>query len=117
MTTPEGLVKEAIRRLLREYNCYYFQPVQTGYGPTGLDFHCMTAWNSCAIAFFVEAKKPGGVLTERQKLLISNLKSKWNANVFVVENDAGLKRLEQWLQALQNQETLLKPQTFQVTTS
>jgi hypothetical protein len=117
MTTPEGAVKDKIRGLLRKYDCYWLQPVQTGYGVAGLDFHCMTAWRSCAIAFFVEAKKPGGILTERQKFLIDNLKSRWNANVFVIENEEGLTRLEKWLKSLQDQKTLLEPRTFNIQTS
>jgi hypothetical protein len=117
MTTPEGHIKIKVRGLLRKYNCYFFQPVQTGYGIAGLDFHCMTAWNSCAIAFFIEAKKPDGVLTPRQIELISNLRSKWGANVFVIKNEEGLRRLEQWLLSLKDQSTLLKPRVFKVETS
>jgi hypothetical protein len=116
--TPEGEIKEKVRKLLRRYDCYYFQPVQTGFGAAGLDFHCMTCWNDQALAFFVETKKPGtDTLTERQKELKRELKTKWKANVFVINGDTGLWRLEQWLRALRNQSTLLNPRQFTIQTS
>jgi hypothetical protein len=115
--TPEGQIKDAVKKLLRKYNCYFFMPVQTGYGAAGLDFHCMTNWDSKAIAFFIETKAPNGVLTERQIMLIADLRSKWNANVFVIKNEEGLRRLEKWLLSLKDQSTLLKPRVFKVETS
>ena len=57
--TPEGKVKEKVSKLLREYGVYYFMPVQTGYGPAGLDYHCVFRAGTLPIAFFVEAKDEG----------------------------------------------------------
>ena len=39
--TPEGKVKKKIKEVLDEYGVYYFMPVQHGYGPRGVDFHCV----------------------------------------------------------------------------
>jgi len=106
MTTPEGKVKILVRALLKEYNVYYFQPVQTGYGSTGLDFHCVVSWRNIAVAFFIETKAPGKVPTERQNILIDKLRS-LHAKVFVIEDERGVRRLEQWLQALQDQSAVV----------
>jgi len=117
MTTPEGKVKIKVRELLREFDCYYFQPVQMGYGRAGLDFHCVVAWNDCAIAFFIETKDWDKDLTERQKLLANTLSTKHKANVFRVRNETELRRLRQWLIAMRNQSSLLQATTFSVTTT
>ena len=34
--TPEGRVKQAVRKVLQEYGAYYFFPVQNGFGRTGI---------------------------------------------------------------------------------
>ena len=34
--TPEGKVKEAVKRLLIKKDCYYFFPMQNGLGRTGI---------------------------------------------------------------------------------
>lgn len=34
--TPEGRVKQAVRKVLQSYDCYYFFPVQNGMGRTGI---------------------------------------------------------------------------------
>ena len=101
MTTPEGKIKTKVRALLAEYkNVYCFQPVQTGFGAAGLDFHCAAAWGSILVAFFIETKAPGETTTPRQDVLIAKLKL-LNAKVFVIDGDAGLRRLETWLDKLQ----------------
>ena len=116
MTTPEGKIKVKVRELLKKYNVYYFQPVQMGYGAAGLDFHCVVCWKHIAVAFFIETKAPGKKPTDRQNILIADLEQRWNANVFVIENDTGLRKLEQWLMSIQDQSSLLKPRPFSTTT-
>jgi hypothetical protein len=37
-STPEGKVKDDVKRYLRSIGAYFFMPVQTGYGATALDF-------------------------------------------------------------------------------
>jgi hypothetical protein len=82
MSTPEGKVKERLRTWLRAQNSYYFQPVQTGYGATSLDFLV------CMGGQFVgyECKAPGKKLTPRQEYVASEI---WTAggSAFVVTLD------------------------------
>jgi hypothetical protein len=58
MTTPEGRVKEAVRKFLKERGVWYYQPVQNGMGVVGIpDFIC--CWRGQFIA--IETKAPGKV--------------------------------------------------------
>jgi hypothetical protein len=99
MTTPEGRVKAMVRDVLRAYGAYSFQPVQSGLGASGLDFHCVIRRGETAIAFFVETKKDELTdLTPRQQLLKSNLEMKQRAKVFVVGGRKSLKILSDWLE-------------------
>lgn len=116
--TPEGRVKRNIRRVLDSFeNVYYFMPVQNGLGPAGVDFHCvvkMVCWingtlEEIPVAFFIEAKKPGGEPTERQKLFIKDRKEKQNAHTFVIDDDPSiahnsgkLEKLVEWLQNIED---------------
>jgi hypothetical protein len=99
--TPEGKVKVKIKKLLDLYGVYYFMPVQSGYGPAGLDFHCMTTYgdkSDLPVAFFIEAKAPGKkvISGSRQEELINKLRG-YNAAVFVVSDEVTLAELEIWL--------------------
>ena len=94
--TPEGKVKDKIKKLLDKYGVYYFMPVQMGYGPAGLDFHCAVQARNICIAFFVEAKKLEGDTTERQDKLTKELRAK-KAKVFVVDDDISLMDVERYL--------------------
>ena len=82
--TPEGKVKDRVKRLLKKYNCYQFWPVQTGYGAPTLD--CI----GCHAGFFfsIETKAPGKHLTPRQSLTKEDMEEA-DARVFVI----GEKRL------------------------
>lgn len=53
MRTDEGKVKDAIKKILKEYDAYYFMPVQMGFGATGVPDFLV-----CANGYFigVEAK-------------------------------------------------------------
>ena len=64
--TPEGKVKNAIKKVLKEQGIWYYMPVQNGMGVVGIpDFIC------CAVGKFIaiEAKAPGkaDMLTANQK--------------------------------------------------
>ena len=94
--TPEGKIKNMIKDVLDAYGCYYFMPVQTGLGASGLDFHCVIHGR----AFFIEAKRDELVEpTNRQHFLINTLRSKHNCEVFVVGGIQSLKQLSTWLEA------------------
>lgn len=93
MTTPEGKVKDKVKRLLKKYDVYYFMPVQAGYGAPGLDFHC------CAngTALFIETKAGNKKLTPRQENTVMEVQ-KANGVVFIIHDDSvELSQLEQFL--------------------
>jgi hypothetical protein len=55
-TTPEGAVKRAVKKRLKELGVYYFMPVQNGLGRVGIpDFICCYKGRFIAI----ETKRPG----------------------------------------------------------
>lgn len=54
--TPEGRVKEAVKKWLKERGIWYYMPVQNGFGVVGIpDFVC--CWNGRFLA--IETKAPG----------------------------------------------------------
>jgi hypothetical protein len=55
MKTPEGKVKDAVKKHLDSIGAYYFMPVQTGYGETTVDF--LVCHRGMFIA--IETKAPG----------------------------------------------------------
>ena len=98
--TPEGKVKKKIKEVLDKYGVYYFMPVQMGYGPSGLDFHCGVKVRHIHIGFYVEAKDFEEEPTKRQVDLIKKLRA-MNAKVFVIDDDISLTMLEDYLHTLQ----------------
>ena len=55
-TTPEGRVKAAIKKWLKERQIWFYMPMQSGMGVVGIpDFIC--CWNGKFLA--IEAKAPG----------------------------------------------------------
>ena len=64
--TPEGKVKRRVSQILKHSDCcYYFMPVQTGYGSPTLDY----LGSSKGRAFAIETKAPGKKLTARQAVI------------------------------------------------
>ena len=90
MTTPEGKVKEAVKKLLREHNVYWHMPVQNGMGAPSLDFVC------CANGkyFAIETKAPGKKPTPRQECTMAEIQ-RAKGKCFVIDGD--LSTLEMWL--------------------
>jgi hypothetical protein len=88
--TPEGRVKKQVSALLAAHGCYYFMPVQAGYGMSTLDY--LGCHNGHFFA--IETKKPGGKPTTRQQSIMSLIESSGGA-VFVIDGD--LSALENWL--------------------
>ncbi len=94
MSTPEGKVKAKISKVLKDTpNLYYEMPVPGGFGKSGLDYSCCYFGR----AFYIEAKKPGGVPTDRQETTIKDQRAA-GAIVFVIDGDT--KQLENWLRAV-----------------
>ena len=90
--TPEGRVKEYIKRVLIKYDVYFFMPVQMGLGAAGVDFHCVVKFTNGALAFFIEAKAPGKKPSDRQQQFAKDRLEKQNAVTFVIDEDIAAKQ-------------------------
>lgn len=90
--TPEGKVKDKVKALLKKYGAYYFMPVQTGYGSTGLDFHCCHMGH----ALFIETKAEGKKLTPRQQMTVTAIVAA-GGHFFLVHDSTSLSELDDWL--------------------
>ena len=114
--TPEGRVKKNIKRVLDSFGVYYFCPVQSGIGAAGVDFHCVMRVHyvvdgklvGVPLAFFIEAKKPGGEPTGRQDNFMRERREKQSARSFVIDDDptinqgsGGIEDLVKWLEELE----------------
>lgn len=66
MKTPEGRLKDEVKKYLDSVGAYWFMPVQTGYGRTTLDFLVCHKGKFIGI----ETKSLKGKLTARQKLVM-----------------------------------------------
>lgn len=94
-TTPEGRVKESIKRVLKKYNAYYHMPVQNGMGAPTLDFV------ACVNGYFVaiEAKQKGKKPTTRQADTMAKM-TQAGGFVFVVSDEQELTVLEGYLRLI-----------------
>lgn len=90
--TPEGLVKAQVKKILTEYKCYSFMPVQNGMGAPALDFHCIC----CGVGFCIETKAPGKKATARQANTILHIESA-GGKTFIIDGERGYKQLREWL--------------------
>ena len=91
--TPEGKVKEQVKKLLKEAGAYYHMPVQNGMGAPTLDIVGCHQGNF----FAVETKAPGKKPTPRQEQTIADMR-RARAAVFVVDgSDRSLAELRAWL--------------------
>lgn len=89
--TPEGKVKEAVKRLLRERGIWYYMPVQSGMGVVGIpDFIC--CWKGQFLA--IETKAPGkrGSTTPNQDRRIAEIRSA-NGLALVCDDVAQLREV------------------------
>jgi len=76
--TPEGKVKDAVKKVLKAHDIWFFMPMQNGFGVVGIpDFIC--CWKGQFFA--IETKAPGKVsnTTPNQKRVIEeiNLHGGW----------------------------------------
>jgi hypothetical protein len=100
--TPEGRVKARIKKVLERYGVYYFMPVQSGLGASGVDFHCVVGWRGIALAFFIEAKADRAP-TKRQDLFLKRRREEQNAKTFVIDDEIEIDILISWLEKLKNE--------------
>lgn len=90
--TPEGKVKAKVSGLLKATPaCYYFMPVQGGFGAATLDY----LGSHMGRFFAIETKAPGKKPTSRQVQTISTLE-RAGAKVFVIDGD--IMELAHWLE-------------------
>lgn len=86
MSTPEGRVKDKVRKALNSLPSHYrFMPVQNGMGAPGLDFFCCIESMFVAIETKVEGKK----LTDRQRETARKI-AEAGGLVFVIRNDGDI---------------------------
>jgi len=96
--TPEGRVKARVKRLLDKYKTNYeFWPVPYGYGASTLD--CLICFRGWFIA--VETKAPGKRPTDRQKMIINQIRAAGGI-ALVVDGEEGLQHLEDTLESIKN---------------
>ena len=70
--TPEGRVKDAIKKVLNEYNIWYFMPSANGFGKVGVpDFIC--CWEGRFLGIEAKAKGKREQTTANQKLRIEEI--------------------------------------------
>lgn len=95
--TPEGKIKQKIKKLLDHDKIWYYMPVPFGYGATTIDFICAVRTRNIPILFTIEGKRPGASPTPRQELFMEDIRTRVNAKTWVIDDDISLERLRQWL--------------------
>lgn len=93
--TPEGKVKDRVKKLLKRYKVYYHMPVQNGMGAPTLDFVC------CHKGYFIaiETKAGNKQPTARQEITMNEIRAA-GGFVFLVNEVQGLAELEVYLEAM-----------------
>lgn len=91
--TPEGKIKEQVKKLLKTYGVYWHMPVQNGMGAPSLDFVCChRGWY-----FAIETKAPGKKPTPRQEVTMAEIQ-KAGGKCFVIDGDPeDMVILEDWI--------------------
>jgi hypothetical protein len=86
MTTPEGRIKDRVKKALNKLGAYYFMPVQRGLGASSLDFICCYEGRF----FAIETKVPGKKLSPRQEVVAAAMVHA-GAIVMVVRDATNIK--------------------------
>ena len=79
--TPEGVVKDAVTKILREFEAYYFFPVTSGYGHSGVP-DIIACYRGYFIA--IECKAKGGKTTALQQQQIEKIREAGGAALIIV---------------------------------
>lgn len=87
--TPEGRVKARVKRLLKKHNCYFFMPVQMGYGAPTLDFLVCHRGKFIGIETKATSKQD---MTKRQAVVAEEMRDA-GAQVFLVNDTDSLLHL------------------------
>jgi Holliday junction resolvase len=81
--TPEGLVKDAVTKVLREFEAYYFFPVTGGFGRSGVP-DIIACYKGYFIA--IECKAGVGKPTALQEQQLAKIRKAGGAAIVVNEN-------------------------------
>lgn len=85
--TPEGKVKEAVRKFLRAQGVWFYQPIQNGMGRVGIpDFICCFK----GIFIAIETKAPGKMhtVTANQQRVLAEIKEHGGLSLVVDSVDS-----------------------------
>lgn len=80
--TPEGKVKDEVKKVLKEFGAWHYMPVQNGMGQVGIpDFICCIGGHFLAI----ETKAPGklGNTTPNQERVLQEIRNHGGAAIVV----------------------------------
>jgi hypothetical protein len=91
--TPEGKVKDRVKKLLKEYNAYYHMVVTNGMGSPTLDF--IGCYHGKFFA--IETKAHNKQMTDRQELTATVMREAGGA-VFLINDETGVEPLKHWLE-------------------
>ena len=91
--TPEAKVKQKVKEWLTEIGCYWFCPVQSGFGAKTLDFLCCHQGRF----FAIETKALGKQPTKYQNL-VANLMKDAGAKVYVIDSEHELDRVRRLIE-------------------
>lgn len=100
--TPEGKIKDDVKKLLKEQKVFYHMPVSFGYGAATLDFFpCIVVTKlGYPFPFFIETKKKKGTLRPRQDNLKQELENDYRCKVWKIDSQLDVDRLELWLRTI-----------------
>ena len=94
--TPEGIVKDSVKALLKRYKAHYFMPVSNGMGRAGVsDFiGCYKG-----LFFAIETKSPTGKPTALQLKYLGEIEASGGRS-FIVRDEHSLSVIENWLKRI-----------------
>lgn len=105
-STPEGRVKDAVKKVLKDRGIWYFMPMQNGFGHVGIpDFIC--SWKGRFLA--IETKAPGKerTVTPNQERCLSDIQIKGEGLAIVISDAA---TLASWLDVVDKFDTTTSKQ-------
>ena len=95
MSTPEKKVKDKVKKVLEDLQCYYFFPATHGYGRSGVPDII-----GCYKGFFfaIECKAGKGTTTALQQREIRRIEEAGGSAIVINENN--IEELQTWLETL-----------------
>jgi len=89
--TPEGKVKDKIKKVLKAHSAYFAMPIGTGFGNAGVpDF--LVCLNGEFLA--IEAKAGKGKTTALQKKALAEIEAAGGRTLVIYENEMDFELLE-----------------------